>query len=229
RATNKRARRKTWNHRPVLQGKAPELSPVKGVFSCTACLDATFKDEVGLQRHVKRQHTRSFVCVFHFAGCDSTFASKNEWKRHVLSQHLMLNYWLCQQDACSKLSNGPSSELPSGALFNRKDLYTQHLRRMHLPPAFRKEVKAKKVVPEWEDRVRMSQEDAHRLRCELPNYMRCPAIGCVAHFSGTNSWDERMEHVAKHLEKAASGLEPSLQFGGENDSTLMIWCLRNGI
>ena len=33
-----------------------------------------------------------FNCVFDFAGCKATFAKKNEWKRHVATQHLLLNY-----------------------------------------------------------------------------------------------------------------------------------------
>lgn len=32
-----------------------------------------------------------------------------------------------------------------------------------------------------------------------------------------------MEHVAKHLEKAVTGLEPPIEFGGEHDTTLIEW------
>jgi hypothetical protein len=42
-------------------------------------------------------------------------------------------------------------------------------------------------------------------------------------FDGSNAWDERMEHVAKHLEKAAAGTEPPVQFGGDDDGTLVDW------
>ena len=81
------------------------LKGSKRSFPCPECPDISFKDENGLQKHIKTQHTRPFICVFHFAGCKSTFASKNEWKRHCASQHLLLNYWLCQQDQCAKVSN----------------------------------------------------------------------------------------------------------------------------
>lgn len=231
----------TVAHRP---NKA-SIQGTRGHFPCKECPDITFKDENGLQKHIKQQHTRPFLCVFNFAGCESTFASKNEWKRHVASQHLLLNYWLCQQDSCAKLWNGtnapnkagstsrgrpssghPSSNLPNGAIFNRKDLYTQHLRRMHIPPAIKKQVKQKKTVPEWEDRIRAHQEEAHRLRCDLPDYMECPAQGCHFHFSGPNAWDERMEHVAKHLEQSAGGTEVPVVFGGPSDHTLMNWASR---
>lgn len=228
------------------------LQGAQGTFPCKECSAIGFKDESGLMNHIKKQHTRPFICVFHFAGCSSTFASKNEWKRHCASQHLLLNYWLCQQDQCARVVNdsgapakstSPSHHrthsshshivcapsLPNGAIFNRKDLYTQHLRRMHIPSHVKKQVKLKKTVPEWEDEVRHHQEDAHQIRCELPTHMECPAPGCTSQFDGVNAWDERMEHVAKHLDRAASGAEPPISFGGDHDRTLMDWATRSDV
>ncbi|KAK8113633.1 hypothetical protein PG999_005702 [Apiospora kogelbergensis] len=200
---------------------------------CPECNDVAFKDETGLQNHIKKQHTRPFSCVFAFAGCNSTFAAKNEWKRHVASQHLLLFYWLCDQDSCTKLSNSSSNRscpnspnLPNGAIFNRKDLYTQHVRRMHVPLSVKKQLKQKATVPEWEERVQDLQKEAHKPRCSLPEYMTCPAPGCTTIFDGPGAWDERMEHVAKHLEKAANGLEERTVFGGHNDPTLTEWAAR---
>lgn len=228
----------------------PSMQGLRTSYPCHECRDIIFKDESGLQKHIKQTHTRPFTCIFNFAGCESTFASKNEWKRHVASQHLLLSYWLCQQDSCAKLCNGPSSTtgkttgtsrgraqvpppqshggvtLPNGAIFNRKDLYTQHLRRMHTPPTIKKQVKQKKTVPEWEERIRTHQEEAHTVRCDLPDHMECPATSCSVQFSGANAWDERMEHVAKHLEKAANGSESAVVFGGKNDPTLLNWAAR---
>ncbi|KAI0535323.1 hypothetical protein GGR58DRAFT_445670 [Xylaria digitata] len=230
----------------VRSGAKPSLQGTKGQFTCPDCLKVTFKDRTGLDNHIKKQHTRPFTCIFEFAGCRSTFASKNEWKRHCASQHIVLQYWVCQQDGCAQVSNKltapkkssgagrrradcprhpvtyPSS-LPNGTIFNRKDLYTQHLRRMHVPAHLKNKVKAKTHVPEWEDEQRRHQDEAIRTRCQLPTHMLCPAPGCNVQFDGTNAWDERMEHVAKHLEKAAAGTEPPVQFGGETDCTLVDW------
>ncbi len=224
------------------------LKGAKKSFPCSECRNSIFKDENSLQKHIKTQHTRPFICIFHFAGCKSTFASKNEWKRHCASQHLLLNYWLCEQDQCAKVSNshisskataswqgecgaqyrgsGAIPALPNGAIFNRKDLYTQHLRRMHVPPSVKKQVKQKKPVPEWEDNIRSYQEQARRTRCHLPTHMDCPAPGCKAEFEGPNAWDERMEHVAKHLDKAGLGVESRISFGGNQDATLIQWATR---
>ncbi|GKT50355.1 uncharacterized protein ColSpa_10536 [Colletotrichum spaethianum] len=205
---------------------------------CTEC-KTPFSDENTYQKHMKQHHTRPFVCVFNYAGCPSTFASKNEWKRHVSSQHLALQYWLCIQDGCSKTTNPPTNRrssssssgsvaptpppLPNGAIFNRKDLYTQHVRRMHVPPLVRKAQKQKKPTPDWDDHLKTLQADAEQTRCDLPQYMRCPANDCEHEFNGPQAWDERMEHVARHLERAADGKEPMVYFGGENDPTLTQW------
>ena len=227
----------------------------KGSLHCREC-SLTFKDQTGFDGHVKKQHTRPFVCVFNFAGCDSTFASKNEWKRHVSSQHLLLHYWLCDQESCAHTKNGPPSpsvapqttsnkrsrgraqeesinvapQLPNGAIFNRKDLYTQHLRRMHTPLHIKKAVKAGKkssgsgAHPDWDEHIRVLQQSAVQERCQLPTHMTCPAPGCKQAFNGADAWDQRMEHVARHLEKAANGQEQSVVFGGPTDATLMQWC-----
>ncbi len=209
-------------------------------YQCKECT-AGFKDIDALQNHVRKQHTRPFHCVFKWAGCESTFASKNEWKRHVMSQHILLYYWACQVETCSNIVNkAPGAahrgfSLPNGAIFNRKDLYTQHLRRMHTPPHVKKLLKQAKVtskipshqsITEWENRLRDLQQDGMRPRCRLPDYMICPAPNCGAEFRGGNAWDERMEHVARHLEAASAGREPPVVFGGKSDPTLTGWATR---
>ncbi|KAM7209202.1 zinc finger protein ZIC 5 [Naviculisporaceae sp. PSN 640] len=247
----------------------------------------SFKDQTLLENHIKKQHTRPFICVFHFAGCGSTFASKNEWKRHVASQHLLLNYWLCDEGACgapgAAATNGPPArsthgksrsgsagrsarnhghgqqniDLSAGAqqnkgggvIFNRKDLYTQHVRRMHMPPQIKKSLKQQQqqqaaaassqscssstkkssnptdtstillnTQAEWDTRLRAFQSRAIRERCKLPLMMTCPASHCDMTFHGEDSWDQRMEHVARHLEKAAQGREAPVRFGNSGGS-----------
>lgn len=255
----------------------PSPTAHKGTFPCTECSYSS-KDEVALQSHIKKQHTRPFICVFRFAGCGSTFASKNEWKRHVASQHLVLHYWLCDIDLCAQNKNtlvngaGPKPSrrskarravatttttaaqqilaleplgppLPNGAIFNRKDLYTQHIRRMHTPhhaqkgPAATKSSSSKKkhsssnsttatATTQWDEAVKTLQTTSLRERCRLPTYMECPAPDCAISFSGADAWDQRMEHVARHLEAAALGKQAAVVFGGAGDPSLMEWATR---
>ncbi|KAH8785063.1 hypothetical protein F5883DRAFT_402071 [Diaporthe sp. PMI_573] len=227
----------------------PQSGRTQGSYLCPEC-SHLFKDECTLQSHVKKQHTRPFICVFRFAGCDSTFASKNEWKRHVMSQHLLLYYWLCDIDVCAHNKNDPAAPhshnskrnksrraenatgceligppLPDGAIFNRKDLYTQHLRRMHTPAHIKKTGSAKSPA-DWDDTIKALQSNALRERCQLPEHMECPAPRCNQTFNGVDAWDQRMEHVARHLEKAATGAEEPVVFGGPSDPSLMRWVAR---
>ncbi|KAM3464525.1 hypothetical protein MY5147_000428 [Beauveria neobassiana] len=207
-----------------------------GTRDCTEC-NLTFRDAPTLQKHIKSEHTRPLLCVFHYAGCTSRFASKNEWKRHVASQHLALRYWICTEGACGQ-TRGPSTRsraasLPAfGSIFNRKDLYTQHIRRMHLIPEGSPILgpASKKPMPsEIEDRMRELQTNAARTRCSLPRFMLCPAPGCTTEFHGANAWDDRMEHVACHLERAAAGEELLVNFGGSGDWTLTDWAASEGV
>ena len=207
---------------------------------CNECKTG-FKDIDSLRIHVRKQHTRPFHCVFNWAGCDSTFASKNEWKRHVMSQHILLHYWVCQIELCSKIVNKApgaahsSFSLPDGAIFNRKDLFTQHLRRMHTPTNVKKLLKQTKqpnkapnhpAILEWEKRMKELQQAGIRPRCRLPEFMACPSPGCGVVYHGNSAWDDRMEHVARHLEGAAAGREALVVFGGESDPTLTDWATR---
>jgi hypothetical protein len=264
----------------------PYSSGRKMSHPCPHCEQGQFQDSSSLESHIKKQHTRPFICVLHFAGCKSTFASKNEWKRHVLTQHVALFYWHCTEGTCGGPSHASpsstssssnfksnnrnipntythtlSSPLPAttsstpsppthGNVFNRKDLYTQHLRRMHAKPSTKKALKAhaaamrsstkrptassssssrptelELIISKWEDHVRKSQSAAKTERVNLPTYMRCPAANCGVDFHGKTAWDDRMEHVAKHLESG----DRKVVFGGDGDGTLMAWLAGEGL
>ncbi|KAF4972898.1 hypothetical protein FSARC_641 [Fusarium sarcochroum] len=198
-----------------------------GSMTCTHC-DLLFTDSVLLQKHINSIHKRPFICVFHFAGCTKIFANKNEWKRHVWAQHLNLNFWICTTGVCG---HSPShsrvvSNTPTYCrVFRRKDLFTQHIRRMHATQeAVRADKKDRNFPAEWVAQEKELQEAALRQRCNLPVYMRCPAKECGTVFdNGFKTWDTRMEHVAVHLERAANNEEPPVVFGGANDEALTEW------
>lgn len=217
---------------PALKGSRVAKRPQKSrnSLSCKSCNHAPFKDVAALQRHVNSAHTRAFICVFGFAGCNSTFASKNEWKRHVSSQHLNLNSWVCELGPCGKVQNQSKKDgggLVKGSEFNRKDLFTQHLRRMHAPFAVKRQ---NKKNPEWEDRLKELQVSCLRVKRQPPTRLSCPLHDCDSIFEGATCWDDRMEHVGKHLEKAAANTG-SHQFSveQEDDNLLVAWALRERI
>jgi uncharacterized C2H2 Zn-finger protein len=192
------------------------------IVRCGPC-NKVFRNEGMLEKHRKAEHVRPFVCVFHFAGCDATFAAKNEWKRHVTSQHLCLTYYLCTHDNCAqgKPDSVVRRSVPlakNGHAFNRKDLYTQHVRRTHVPPQHRK------TTPrEWEDKIKEMQNSALRSRCQLPRRMACPVADCDREFFGDNAWDDRMEHVVRHMDRNGPQDNDCVKFDPDNDTTLTDW------
>lgn len=191
---------------------------------CVQC-HTSYKDSTALEKHVRTSHTRPFICVFHYAGCESTFATKNEWKRHVLSQHLYLEYFHCDHEECATAKPTSARRRPKnlpqyGGIFNRKDLFTQHVRRMHQTEDNNNK---KKSTLRTEEQVKKLQDRAVYKRVTLPQHMSCPAPNCDEQFKGDKAWDERMEHVARHLEKAAAGEEEPVAFGGDHDLSLSTW------
>lgn len=145
------------------------------------------------------QSLRSFPCPLSQYGCKSTFVSKNEWKRHVSTQHVKLGFWRC--DMC--LPNDPQN--PSYNDFNRKDLFTQHLRRMHQNHPLTIDISPSGIVMK-DGKPEISEEAIaeHQKRCFIvlrrnPELSQC--LFCPKSFNGVGGWDERMEHVGAHMER----------------------------
>lgn len=223
RTSSRRKARRTSNPKPIKTGRISKNSPKTKngqSLTCKQCptLPVPFRSATELQTHINNTHQqRPYTCVFHFAGCPSTFTSKNEWKRHVSSQHLNLTAWVCELGACHRSRR--RSE------FNRKDLFTQHLRRMHTPNSVKRN--ASKRNGEWEERVRLLQTECLVVKREAPGALGCPVRGCETWFEGRGAWDDRMEHVGKHLERGAG--EGSGHVDQGDDRYLVSWALREGI
>jgi len=139
-----------------------------------------------------------FPCPLALYGCSSSFMSKNEWKRHVSTQHIKPGFWRC--DLCPATTNPHNPSIIYHNDFNRKDLFTQHLRRFHTAPPFQTTTSSNhKEYPVNEDNLTQ-----HQKRCYQQLRLPPPASACLfcdRTFAGPGSWDERMEHVGRHLEK----------------------------
>lgn len=205
---------------------------------CTFC-PHTCPSTSSLNKHILTAHTRPFTCTFARYGCPSTFGSKNEYKRHVSSQHLRPGVYRCDIGGCipqpRTQRRKPSSASNEGAAqgyneFNRKDLFTQHVRRMHGPS--NSAAKADKEA--YETRL-----EEIRLRCWIKLHDAPPRTMCgfcrrtpLAQgeregkdrvFEGTKGWEDRMEHVAQHLEKG------QLAEDEEEDEGLREWMVNEGL
>ncbi|KAL5337806.1 hypothetical protein BJX70DRAFT_223774 [Aspergillus crustosus] len=76
-----------------------------------------------MKKHQKR-HERPYGCTF--PGCDKTFGSKADWKRHEQSQHFGVQSWQCT------LPDTTQTNALCARMFDRQDAYAQHLETHHL-------------------------------------------------------------------------------------------------
>ena len=227
---------------------------------------------------------RTFPCTFHHFGCPAEFPNKNEWKRHVACQHLQLGYFRCDMDGCNpehsaadpsnhrrssyQANRRTKSEITddeAGAAdqeivvfyndFNRKDLFTQHCRRMHGPsrnPTLCTSTNRKGTcVPTKEDLASFERElDTIRRRCwsirrKAPARSNCgfcdqvfdaiyythaassstSATGGIDQGPEEKAWEERMEHVGRHHEKDLNARKEA----EEIDEDLVAWGISTGV
>ncbi|KAK4693840.1 hypothetical protein P7C71_g3628, partial [Lecanoromycetidae sp. Uapishka_2] len=192
-----------------------------GLLPCPHC-SMTFSSDSTLKKHVLASHTRPFVCTLHTYGCESTVGSKNEWKRHINIQHMRFETWRCDVGACAPQNIGPDGQLASSSHepfyhdFDRKDLFTQHLKRMHAPAPSASA--AEKTA--FNDAIDNVQRRCYvRLR-ELPANTICPF--CSEHPT-FRKWEDRIEHVGKHLEKGDVDLNAEVE-----DIMLRDWMVSQG-
>lgn len=202
---------------------------------------------------------RSFPCAFHHFGCPLEFPNKNEWKRHVACQHLQLGFFRCDMDDCcpDNISSNcrarvhlkrEDADVKIYNDFNRKDLFTQHCRRMHGPsrnPTLCSTPPSKKsgeLKPTKQDEANFEDQlDNIRARCwqirrKAPSRSYCGICHLV--FDAENidlkskgsqdpeekAWEERMEHLGRHYEK-----EVLTKHDEDLDEDLVEWGLRTGV
>lgn len=190
-------------------------------FICPHCFESS-PSKAALSKHISTVHTRPFTCTFKLYGCPATFGSKNEWKRHVSTQHLRLGIWRCDLETClpTQRDDGASDAIYND--FNRKDLFTQHIRRMHAPHA--------SCSAQDKEAFNTSLECAAK-RCLMdirnpPPYSVCGfcTLEQETVFQGMGSWEARMEHVGRHLE---SGHGETQQW--REDVQLREWMVQEGL
>ena len=223
--------------------QVPSPSSTRNHTPCAHC-PSLFPSDSTLKKHVLSTHTRPFVCTFQRYGCNATVGSKNEWKRHINVQHLHLETWRCDLDGCAlpvtsgngasgqgKHKNGtpPSAVSPSVGKktnpsevqyhdFDRKDLFTQHIKRMHAPA--NSAPNADKVA--FEGQIPAIQDRCHRQLRSPPPRSRC--LYCPDKiFEGAGSWTDRLEHLGKHLEKNDVKKEDEVE-----DEDVREWMLQHG-
>ncbi|RMZ86907.1 hypothetical protein DV736_g5867, partial [Chaetothyriales sp. CBS 134916] len=182
-----------------------------------------------------RPRIRSFQCPFAAFGCESVFPTKNEWKRHTAAQHLQLGFYRCDLGGCSPSHPDQITMTKGHNDFNRKDLFTQHCRRMHWDECDglqRSKVKGREWAT-WNNKEKQVFETFMgkvRERCWVnrrgpPSKSECGVCGKSfvddAGDDEAKAWEERMEHVGKHYERGEQDKSPQVDVG------LREWCEEN--
>ena len=195
-----------------------------------------------IRKHIYSVHQPRFSCIFAKYGCDKRFGSKNEWKRHINCIHLRLDFWRCDVDGCADQGgvrrHGDDDGDGEGAKeFNRKDLFTQHLRRMHCPlPAEHDGNMTAYEKKGWEDQIAAAQDRCHMINRTAPNRGRCGF--CDQEYVGEGCWDDCLEHVGKHFENVLDVVGVVTKGGAgttttttewREDEWLRTWLIREGL
>lgn len=170
--------------------------------------------------------TRAFICPLAPYGCTSAFNAKNEWKRHALTQHFRLGFWRCDQ--CTESPERPND-------FNRKDLFVQHVRRMHPTNTAVSTTNNSKKKRRTHGRVAAVEAALNRTAARC--YQRTPSapescccVFCEEKFEGDGAMESRTEHVGKHMEnRRKDGLDPVAVAEWREDKELEAWLLCNGM
>ncbi|GAB7327966.1 hypothetical protein MBLNU13_g00030t2 [Cladosporium sp. NU13] len=174
-----------------------------------------------------RQDTpRAFLCPLAPYGCKSAFNAKNEWKRHAMTQHFRMGFWRCDQ--CTDSPDRPND-------FNRKDLFVQHVRRMHpthttlpAPNNSKNKSRAQGKTTTMEAALNKIAERCYQLTHSAPE--SCCCVFCEDTFEGDGAMESRTEHVGKHMEsRRKEGLDPVAVGDWREDEELESWLLRHGM
>jgi hypothetical protein len=196
---------------------------------------------------------RPFPCPLAIYGCAATFATKNEWKRHISTQHIKLGFWRC--DLCPPSQDAQLTSTYYND-FNRKDLFTQHLRRMHTAHGVNSTHATSKgkpsqasagadhgadvngkadgakfaadengIPPVSEETMPVHQERCFRKIRDPPPQSNC--LFCTRTFHGYGAWNERLEHVGLHFEKEGFGSRGKDTWN--RDPVLEAWLEREGM
>lgn len=233
RASSNRSRRST--NLTKTRSKVSKRSPARGSSSSSSSLRRQISQQVAEKKHEEvRGNKRPYTCPARPYGCEIDFASKNEWKRHVHSQHLTLGFWRC--DLCPDADANPNN-------FNRKDLFTQHLRRMHGPAKHsgpdenrncrRQKAKMPKLFPA--QRNEKFEEGIVEIcrRCwvqcrEAPSRIGCAF--CRDTFQGDKAIHQWLEHCGQHLVEASHKSAPGdVGLSWSSDTTFRDWLSSYGL
>ncbi|KAI1473706.1 hypothetical protein F4774DRAFT_423901 [Daldinia eschscholtzii] len=145
--------------------------------TCSQC-QKLFQRRCELKKHEKR-HLKPYGCTFR--GCNKKFGSKNDWKRHENSQHIMLEQWICDEMQTEQ------STKPCGRNFPRRELFKHHLGTSH-------NIKEQEYMERKLETCRVGRNLETRFWCGF-----CQQV-IETTKEGIEAWAERFNHIDDHFQ-----------------------------
>ncbi|KAF3287545.1 hypothetical protein TWF970_007265 [Orbilia oligospora] len=174
------------------------------------------KSELKNRKHIETQHTKPYLCIFGFVGCSARFGARNEWKRHIATQHLFLYRYICDHQDCVEKNKAKTA-------FNRGDLFMKHLERMHAIPNLGDRKPGDPELIAWKKEMRETKHRCEQLR-PPPQRMTCGF--CPTTFEeGDKTWTELIDHVCLHYQNNDENMKRSN--GYRDDPDLIAWMKDN--
>ncbi|KAI0095461.1 hypothetical protein F4814DRAFT_443504 [Daldinia grandis] len=157
--------------------EATKLKPTNDPISqqahaCSQC-SKPFARRCELKKHEKR-HLKPYGCTF--PDCSKKFGSKNDWKRHENSQHLMLEHWICDEKQADKSSES------CGRNFPRRELFKTHLNMQH-------RIEKPELLDRKFETCRVGRNHETRFWC-----------GFCREIIEIEAWAERFNHIDDHFQ-----------------------------
>ncbi|KAL4883644.1 hypothetical protein BJY04DRAFT_22460 [Aspergillus karnatakaensis] len=162
----------------ITQKNNPTTSDKAGWIQCEFCPKQT-RLRCEMKKHQMR-HEKPWGCTF--PGCDKTSGSKEDWKRHELSQHFGVHSWQCTLPASTHDSS------LCARIFTSQDTYAQHLEEHH-------------QVNDDEIRTSLSK---NRIGWGGEPQFWCGFCREIIHLRGEGliAWNERFNHIdIEHYKK----------------------------
>lgn len=155
----------------------------KKASTCKKCKRDSGNDRTGESHECKK-----IPCLFKLAGCTKEFEGKNEWKRHVTTQHIIQVVYDCPE--CDKD-------------FPRKDLYSSHYCRSHLSEGSKGSSNSKSLPQHIAKGIEETKAKAEAIvDAQSPKVIGCFIVGCKEMFSSSDRWLRCLDHVVGHLERS---------------------------
>jgi hypothetical protein len=150
-------------------------------FVCPLC-NKPKKRQSDLNKHMQR-HSKPYGCVFD--GCQKTFGSKNDWKRHEQTQHEQQECWRCH--LCFEV------------FFHDQSYYIKHMSKVHSTQRPEESARHHRIARNYQGRFWCG------FCCEIITHLK----------TDVEAINFRFDHIADHFTKDKKSSKDWVELGSK--------------